>query len=440
MVLHSCFMADSTPLVNYQRLFHALPDNYLLLAPDGTILDNSDAHQAVSLRARAEVVGRHIFAAYPVPDPQQQAELATSQDHVRTHRQPHTVALRYDLGQPAAQGGGFVARYWEVTHFPILDNTGQLLFILQRPQDVTAPRAAAQRAETLRQELAEVQSFSQFVLEGLPVLVAATAPDGQANYFNPRWEEFTGRPVAELVGGGWADLVHPDDRAKMLRERDGSLDRAAEVQYDFRLRRRDGHYRWMLGRTVPRFDAEGKLVRRIGFVVDVHEQKELVRELLDAGEQQALAVDEAYRAHQRVQQQRAALHGLFMEAPALVAITRGPEHVYEFVNPPYQELFPDRELLGRSVAEAVPEAVAQGFVTLLDGVYQTGEPWVGKEVLFVLHRADHSSQEVYVDFLYQALREDGQVVGLTCFATDVTELVRLREALAARPAGTVPGA
>ena len=71
----------------------------------------------------------------------------------------------------------------------------------------------------------------------------------------------------------------------------------------------------------------------------------------------------------RAHRQRAALHGLFMEAPALVAITRGPERVYEFVNPPCQALFPDRELRGRPLVEAVPEAAEQGFMALLDGVY-----------------------------------------------------------------------
>ena len=72
---------------------------------------------------------------------------------------------------------------------------------------------------------------------------------------------------------------------------------------------------------------------------------------------------------------------------------------------------------------------------------------MGKALPFVLHHPDRGPQQVHVDCLYLALREDGQVVGLTCFATDVTELVRLRQAVAGGagktappPAGPVPTA
>ena len=109
---------------------------------------------------------------------------------------------------------------------------------------------------------------------------------------------------------------------------------------------------------------------------------------------------------------------------------RGAEHRYEFVNPLYEELFPDRELLGRTVVEAVPEAVEQGFIGLLDRVYQTGEPYLGREVLFQLHRRDTGQvEDVFVNVTFQALREHGATVGISVFAFEVTELVRARQKL-----------
>ncbi|MBJ6107704.1 PAS domain-containing protein [Hymenobacter sp. BT523] len=418
--------------VQYQRLFRALPDNYLLLAPDGTVLDNSDAHVQVSLRPRAESAGRHIFEAYPVPDPRQQAELQASQDHVRRHLEPHTQALRYDLERPAEQGGGFVVRHWELTHYPILDDDGRLLYILQRPQDVTEQKQAAERAATLQRERDEAQHYAQFVLDTMPVLVATTRPDGQAEYFNPRWLEFTGRPLEELTNGRWTELVHPDDLPVLLRQRDLSVAELREVQYDFRLRRHDGHYRWMLGRTTPRLGPDGRVQLRVGVSLDIHEQKELVRELLEAGEQQGVLAEQAYQAHQQVQAQRETFYSLFTQVPAVIGISKGPDHVLEFVNPRFAEFLPGRALVGHRLAEAVPEAEAQGFLALLDGVYRTGEPFHGRELPIALQRPGQAPEPRYFDVTYQPFRENGQTVGLSIFAYDVTALVLARQALEAR--------
>ncbi|QKG59180.1 PAS domain-containing protein (plasmid) [Hymenobacter sp. BRD128] len=419
--------------VQFQRLFRALPDNYLLLAADGTVLDNSDAHVAVSMRPRAEAVGRDVFAAFPALDAAPQAQLAASLAHVRAHREPHTIALRYDLEQPTEQGGGFVVRYCEATHFPVLDDDGQLLYILQQTHDVTEQKLASERQATLQRERDEAQQYVQFVLDTMPVLVATTRPDGQAEYFNPRWLEFTGRPLEELVSGRWTELVHPDDLPRLARQRDLSVHERRETQYDFRLRRHDGHYRWMLGRTMPRLDAEGRVQLRVGVCLDIHEQKELVRELLEAGEQQGVLAEQAYQAHQQVQSQRETFYSLFTQAPAVIAISKGSDHVFEFVNPRFQEFFPGQELVGHRTAEVVPEAEAQGFLALLDRVYQTGEPFTGHEMPIEFQRPGQAPDPRYFNFTYQAFRENGQIVGVSTFAYDVTDLVRARQAFEARP-------
>ena len=117
-----------------------------------------------------------------------------------------------------------------------------------------------------------------------------------------------------------------------------------------------------------------------------------------------------------------------MQAPALIAVVRGARYEYEFVNPRSQELFPDRELPGRPVAEAVPESMERGFIELLDRVYQTGEAFVGREVLLQIHRRDSGQvAEVCLNFTYQAHREHSEIVGISCFAFNVTELVSARQ-------------
>src|SRR5688500_2139295 len=75
-----------------------------------------------------------------------------------------------------------------------------------------------------------------------------------------------------------------------------------------------------------------------------------------------------------------ALSSLFMRAPAFISVVRGSEHVFDLVNPHYQHLFPNRDLLGRPIREALPELEGQGFYERLDQVLATGEAFVGKEM------------------------------------------------------------
>jgi len=71
---------------------------------------------------------------------------------------------------------------------------------------------------------------------------------------------------------------------------------------------------------------------------------------------------------------------VLVQLPAQVATNRGPDYVFELVNPRYQAPFPDRALVGRPVREALPELAGQQFFELLDQVYQTGEPFYGQEM------------------------------------------------------------
>lgn len=119
---------------------------------------------------------------------------------------------------------------------------------------------------------------------------------------------------------------------------------------------------------------------------------------------------------------------VFDQTPAAVAVFRGPEHCFAYVNEAYARLFPGRELLGRNLADVQPEAVQQGFSALLDGVYQTGTPFVGTELPLAIRQADGSSRAAFFTFTYQAYRERGEIVGVSVFAFDVSDQVHGRRA------------
>jgi len=416
--------------VDFQALFQHLPDSFLLLAPDGTIVSNSDQHVAVSLLPREQAVGRNIFEAYPSAPESQQA-LFESHEFVRQHKQPHTMPLtRYDLDRPTELGGGTEERYWQITHYPILDASGELQYILQRPQDVTQQHLAELREEEMQRQLADSQQQARFVLEALPVLVWTCQPDGAMLSFNQRWLTFTGRSQEESVGWGWANDIAPEQRNDVVQHWKAAAAAGQEFQLEFRLRRADGQYHWVLIRCVPRRAEAGGISQWIGGGTDINEQKEMVQEMLVANEQQAEMAELAYQSQRQALSQRETFYNLFQQAPALICILRGPEHTFEFVNPLYQELFRGRQLVGKNVLEALPEVIEQGFTDLLDNVYHTGETFYGKEILIMVDHNDGTGpQRLYLNFTYQLFTENDQKAGITVFAYDVTDLVEARKAL-----------
>lgn len=122
---------------------------------------------------------------------------------------------------------------------------------------------------------------------------------------------------------------------------------------------------------------------------------------------------------------------LFAQAPSVNAILRGPAHVFEAVNAPFEKLVGRTNLEGMRVADALPELVPQGFLDLLDRVYATGEPYVGRSIPVTFRGlAGEEPQERIVDFVYQPLADPGDLgQGVFVQATDVTDALRAEAAL-----------
>jgi PAS domain-containing protein len=130
---------------------------------------------------------------------------------------------------------------------------------------------------------------------------------------------------------------------------------------------------------------------------------------------------------QRQAHEREAFYQISEQPPALIALLRAPAHRFEYVNPAYQDLFPGRQLVGFDAAEAVPELVPQGFVALLDSMYQTGGTYYGAELPFTWVSEGQSLRTYYLNFIYQACREAGEIVGVSIFAFEVTAPVLARQ-------------
>ncbi len=128
-------------------------------------------------------------------------------------------------------------------------------------------------------------------------------------------------------------------------------------------------------------------------------------------------------AEQRLGNQRERLAQLFEQSPGFMAMLDGPSHVFSLANPNYLKLVGYRAVLGRTVAEALPEAQEQGYVELLDKVYSTGESIVASSSKFTMAAgAGEPVRERYLDFVYQPIRSStGDVAGIFVEGIDVTD-------------------
>ena len=107
----------------------------------------------------------------------------------------------------------------------------------------------------------------------LPLIVWSTLPDGLNDYYNARWYEFTGVPLGSTDGEGWNKVFHPDDQPRAWAAWSRSVETGKPYEIDYRLRHHSGEYRWTIGRGVPVRDGDGKIIRWIGTITDIHETK-----------------------------------------------------------------------------------------------------------------------------------------------------------------------
>ncbi len=109
----------------------------------------------------------------------------------------------------------------------------------------------------------------------MPQMVWSTLPDGDHDYYNARWYEFTGAPAGSTDGEAWADMFHPDDQAEAWRRWKQSLLTGEPYEVEYRLRHRSGQYRWVLGRALPIIGPDQKIQRWIGTCTDIEDAKQI---------------------------------------------------------------------------------------------------------------------------------------------------------------------
>ncbi len=262
--------------------------------------------------------------------------------------------------------------------------------------------------------------------------------DSQFNiaWLNDAYARVTMREKAELIGRNLFEAFPVDPQSDSYRQLSGSLHRVLDsgerdeiALIHYPIENPDGtmQSRYWSATHSPLRDASGTVVHILQHTVDVTELQEL-RTLRDnAGlVSRARAVE---RSSDEMREQLARMRTMVEQAPGFVAIVAGEHHRFELANAAYRRLVGERELLGKTVAEAMPEVIDQGFVDVLDGVFRSGEPFVGKAVQVRLNNeAGDAEEDRYLDFIYQPITgPDGKVGAIFVQGYDVTDEVRADE-------------
>ena len=123
-------------------------------------------------------------------------------------------------------------------------------------------------------ELRESEERFRTMAHAAPVMIWMSGPDKLCNYFNQPWLEFTGRTLEQELGNGWAEGVHPEDLSCCLETYVQSFDQRKPFEMEYRLRRADGEYRWIIDHGVPRFRPDGSFLGYIGSCKDFTSRRE----------------------------------------------------------------------------------------------------------------------------------------------------------------------
>jgi PAS domain S-box-containing protein len=157
----------------------------------------------------------------------------------------------------------------------LYEEPGRAPRVLAYAQDVT-DRVRAERT------LKESEERFRVLADSAPVFIWMSDTSGYCVFLNRFWLNFTGRARAERPGEHWTESIHPEDRDRFLEAYGVALAARTSFRAEYRLRRADGEYRWVLGSGVPRIEADGAFAGLIGSCVDVTEARQAHAMIEDA--------------------------------------------------------------------------------------------------------------------------------------------------------------
>ncbi len=243
------------------RLWHAAildssDDAIIAKTLEGRILDWNHGAQRIFGYTEQEILGKPITIIIPT-------ELHAEENQVMHRVRAGERIDHYQTVRLSRSGGKIDV---SLSLVPVRNREGKVIAISSIARDISQ-RKRSQEA------VRESEERFRLVANTAPVMIWMSGPDKLCTYFNQRWTEFTGRPLEAELGNGWQKTVYPDDLKRCLDSYNKAFDRRETYKIEYRLRRCDGKYRWILASGVPRFNGDNCFAGYIGSAIDVTERK-----------------------------------------------------------------------------------------------------------------------------------------------------------------------
>lgn len=380
----------------YEFAFAQAPIGMVLLTPDGQIKEVNQAYLDVLGYTREELLSRDSSLFTHPDDIEPTREFFRAlQNGSRSTSRLEKRYFRKDGQILWARASGSMRR----------DPQGRPVEVIAIVEDITERK----RAE---EQLWASQAQLRAIYDGTYEYIGLVSTEGIVLDCNRASLQFAGNTREDVIGVPFWDtpwFSHTPGAAEALKKAIRDAAAGTFVRYQVRLERPAG------GSITFDFSLHSLRNER-GEVIF------LVAEGRDITEQD--------RAAGQIQEDRRRWRELLKQTPVGIAILRGPDHIFEWVNPSYAQLVDLTEdaLLGKTVAEAILGITGQIYVDLLNGVYRTGEPFVGQESPFRLTRADGSAEDLFLNFVYLPTRDaSGVIDGIFVHVIDVTTAVLARK-------------
>ncbi len=234
-----------------------MPIGLIVWSPDFRVQTWNPAAERIFGYGASEALGRHPYDLIVPKEAQPDIDIIWS----RLLAGDQTA---HSINENTTKDGRSIVCEWHNT--PLRRPDGSVGGALSMVEDVTARRLAEQK-------LRESEAHFRFVSESAQALIWMSGPDKLCTWFNKVWLDFTGRSMEQELGEGWVEGMHPNDRQSCLDTYRTSFERREPFSMEYRLRRRDGEYRWVLDNGAARFGAQGEFEGYIGSCFDITERK-----------------------------------------------------------------------------------------------------------------------------------------------------------------------
>ena len=373
-----------TKSINFESIFQLLPGSYIILLPDApkfTIIAFNRKRSAETF-TKLEHIGKGIFEAFPDnPDDLEAdgvAKLTASLQLVLRDKNTHEISVqKYDI--PTDNCRGFEPRYWLLRNVPVLDDDGEIMYIIHCVQDLTMQVTAEQRENLTR------QNFKDFFNQTTAPFAVLTGRKFHFAYANPAYVEIMNN--RQLEGKYLLEAIPELEGQPFLQQIENVFDtgiayHGVEVPATAHFKGSGVATTRFLNLSYAPFRDESGLIKGIlAYAYDVTEQV-------------------AMRKRDQTNQLNQQAYDLFMQAPVGICILKEPNHRILLANAPMLEIWgKDSSIIGKPLLTALPEINGQGFIELLNTVKETGTTHYSNEHLASLVR-NGTNEAVYINFVY----------------------------------------